>query len=70
VCCLTLFATIVYFTHHCPETQKTTLDWVSVASVCLLVFSVNIGVQPMANLMMSELFPAEVRAVCKVSLTI
>ena len=48
------------------EEHALIFDWSSVVFGCILVFCVNLGVQPMANLMTSELFPAEVRALCKV----
>jgi hypothetical protein len=70
VCGLVLFATTLLLTQHYSdwglEGLKTIIDWSSVVFACVLVFSVNLGVQPMANLMTSELFPAEVRAPCKV----
>ena len=68
---LGLFATSLLFARHLHhwhlEDYKAVLDWASVLFAGILVFSVNLGVQPMANLMTSELFPAEVRAVCKVT---
>ena len=68
---LCLFATSLLFARHLHhwhlEHYKPVLDWASVLFAAVLVFSVNLGVQPMANLITSELFPAEVRAVCKVT---
>ena len=59
-----LFAT--HLEHWHMEAHAVIIDWSSVVFGCILVFCVNLGVQPMANLMTSELFPAEVRALCKV----
>ena len=67
---LSLFATILYFSDHLImwdlEHAEDILNWSSVVSACLLVFSASLGVQPMPLLMSSELFPADVRAICKV----
>ena len=43
------------------------LTWLSLVFACCLVFSVNLGVQPMPLLMSSELYPPDIRAACKVS---
>ena len=59
-----LFAT--HWEHWHLEAHAVIFEWSSVVFGCILVFCVNLGVQPMANLMTSELFPAEVRALCKV----
>ena len=68
---LAAFGTTLLFATHLEhwhiEEQAVIIDWSSVVFGCILVFCVNLGVQPMANLMTSELFPAEVRAFCKVS---
>ena len=61
-----LFAT--HLEHWHMEDQASIVDWSSVVIGCVLVFFVNLGVQPMANLMTSELFPPEVRALCKVGI--
>ena len=70
VCSLAVFGTTLLFATHLEhwhlEEQAVIIDWSSVVFGCILVFFVNLGVQPMANLMTSELFPAEVRALCKV----
>ena len=67
---LLLFATILFISDHLNswhiENNEDLLNWLTVMSACFLVFSVNLGVQPMPLLMSSELFPAEVRAFCKV----
>ena len=72
VCSLAVFGTTLLFATHLEhwhlEEQAVIIDWSSVVFGCILVFFVNLGVQPMANLMTSELFPAEVRALCKVGL--
>ena len=70
VCSLAVFGTTLLFATHLEhwhlEEHAVIVDWSSVVFGCILVFAVNLGVQPMANLMTSELFPAEVRALCKV----
>ena len=70
VCSLAAFGTTLLFATHLEhwhmEAHAVMIDWSSVVFGCILVFVVNLGVQPMANLMTSELFPAEVRALCKV----
>ena len=67
---LAMFATILFISDHLNswhlESSEDLLNWSSVVSACVLVFSSNLGVQPMHLLMSSELFPAEVRALCKV----
>ena len=70
ICSLAVFATTLFFATHLEhwhlEAHAVIFDWSSVVFGYILVFCVNLGVQPMANLMTSELFPAEVRALCKV----
>ena len=70
---LALFATTLLISDHAVpwklENAEDLLNWSSVVSACVLVFSVNLGVQQMPLLMSSELFPAEVRALCKVKLS-
>ena len=69
-CTLAVFGTTLLLATHLEhwhlEEHTVIIDWSSVVYGCILVFVVNLGVQPMANLMTSELFPAEVRALCKV----
>ena len=68
---LSVFATILFVSDHISswhiDNSEDLLNWLGVISACLLVFSVNLGVQPMPLLMSSELYPAELRAFCKVS---
>ena len=70
ICSLAVFGTTLLFATHWEhwhlEAHAVIFEWSSVVFGCILVFCVNLGVQPMANLMTSELFPAEVRALCKV----
>ena len=67
---LILFATTLYISDHVHlwhrEHEEDILNWLSVVAACLIVFSSNLGIQPMPMLMSSELFPSEVRALCKV----
>jgi hypothetical protein len=68
------FATSLLLGHHIGhwnlQNLQEVINWSSVISACILVFSVNLGVQPMPLLMSSELFPADVRAICKVNFLI
>ena len=54
-----------------PESLSSTslslFRWASLATACLLVFSVQLGFQTLPFLLSGELFPADVRALCKVS---
>ena len=67
---LAVFATILLLGDHLAAwhtgLSQATLSWLSLAAACSLVFSVNLGVQPMPLLMSSELYPADIRAFCKV----
>ena len=45
--------------------SQTMLSWSSLVSASCIVFSANLGVQPMPLLMSSELYPSDVRALCK-----
>ena len=71
---LSVFATILFVSDHISswhiEGHEDLLNWLSVISACLLVFCVNLGVQPMPLLMSSELYPSELRAFCKVRLNL
>ena len=68
---LGLFSTILLLSDHLVDwdtgISQTVLTWLSLVAACCLVFSVNLGVQPMPLLMSSELYPSDVRAFCKVS---
>ena len=67
---LSFFATILLLSDHVDswriDGSEDLLNWMSVVSACVLVFCVNLGVQPMPLLMSSELYPSESRAFCKV----
>ena len=68
--CLSVFATFLLLSDHLLQwgmaDHENLINWLSVISACMLVFSVNWGVQPMPLLMSSELYPSELRAFCKV----
>ena len=70
VLALCSFATSLLLGHHIVhwslENFQEVINWSSVICACILVFSVNLSVQPMPLLMSSELFPADIRAICKV----
>ena len=68
---LAMFATILLLSDHLADWQvpipQTTLTYLSLVSACTLVFSVNLGVQPMPLLISSELYPPDLRSFCKVN---
>jgi len=41
------------------------LKWASLVTACLLVFSVQLGIQTLPYLLSGELFPSDIRAFCK-----
>ena len=49
-----------YFTNEVVD-----LKWASLVTACLLVFSVQLGIQTLPYLLSGELFPSDVRAFCK-----
>ena len=67
---LVLFATTLLFSDGIYSVQVEIpiryLHWLSVVSTCFIVFFSNLGIQPMPLLMSSELFPSDIRALCKV----
>ena len=67
---LAVFSTILLLSDHLADwhtgISQTVLTWSSLVAACCLVFSVNLGVQPMPLLMSSELYPSDVRAFFKV----
>ena len=67
---LAIFSTILLLSDHLRDWKigipQTLLSWLSLASACCIVFSVNLGIQPMPLLMSSELYPSNIRAFCKV----
>lgn len=72
LCVLSLvgFATCNYLIIHKLELNLTdnllvSLKWASLVTACLLVFAVQLGVQTLPLLLSGELFPSDVRALCK-----
>jgi len=67
--CLTTFATFSHLVHSLPKEGSSRLEsvfqWGSLVAVCLLVFSVQLGVQTLPLILSGELFPSDVRATCK-----
>ena len=69
IICLIAFSSFSYLISHSDSLSSSNLwivRWASLASACLLVFSVQLGVQTLPLLLSGELFPADVRASCKV----
>ena len=66
---LNLFSTFSYLISTSSQVVEDvfTLQVASLLSSCLLVISVQLGVQTLPLLLSGELFPADVRATCKVS---
>jgi SP family facilitated glucose transporter-like MFS transporter 8 len=68
ILCLITFSSFSYLISS-PESLSienvSVLKWASLVSACLLVFSVQLGVQTLPLLLSGELFPADVRASCK-----
>ena len=62
---LALFSTTLLLEDKLTESHSV-LTWLSLASASCLVFSVNLGLQPMPILMSLELYPSDIRAACKV----
>ena len=48
------------------RSSQSLLTWLALVSASCLVFSVNLGLQPMPLLLSSELYPPDLRAACKV----
>ena len=73
IVCLLLFSTFSYLisSHMLQgpilEGGIFSLQVASLLSSCLLVISVQLGVQTLPLLLSGELFPADVRATCKVN---
>jgi len=68
--CLTSFATFSHLVHNLPQQSNSSrvesvFQWGSLVAVCLLVFSVQLGVQTLPLILSGELFPSDVRATCK-----
>ena len=66
ISCLFAFSLFSYLIDSSSTSNETVLKWASLISICLLVFSVQLGVQTLPLLLSGELFPADVRASCKV----
>ena len=71
IICLLLFSTFSYLisSHMLQDMVEGGIFSLQVASLlssCLLVISVQLGVQTLPLLLSGELFPADVRATCKV----
>ena len=71
IICLLLFSTFSYLisSHMLQDMVEGgvfSLQVASLLSSCLLVISVQLGVQTLPLLLSGELFPADVRATCKV----
>merc|ERR1719219_1005283 len=54
---LASFATCITFIHSSSISR-----WAAVVTACLLVFSVQLGIQTLPSLLSGELFPSDVRA--------
>ena len=69
---LATFSTVLLLSDHLKDwhigINQSVLSWLSLVSACCIVFTVNLGVQPMPLLMSSELFPSDLRAFCKVNI--
>lgn len=52
----------IVFRNDLGELSKTISYWITLASTCLLAFSVQIGVQSMPHLLSGELYPGDLRA--------
>ena len=68
IICLNLFSTFSYLISTSSDLVENvfSLQVASLLSSCLLVISVQLGVQTLPLLLSGELFPADVRATCKV----
>jgi len=67
IICLNLFSTFSYLISTSSDLVENvfSLQVASLLSSCLLVISVQLGVQTLPLLLSGELFPADVRATCK-----
>ena len=67
IICLLLFSTFSYLISTSGRQERvSSLQLGSLLSSCLLVISVQLGVQTLPLLLSGEIFPADVRATCKV----
>jgi len=62
IICLSTFSVFSYLGQ---TSDSPVYRWGSLVAVCLLVFSVQLGVQTLPFLLSGELFPTDVRATCK-----
>jgi len=67
--CLLSFSVFSYLIQYQPAVRGNSLEsvfqWCSLVAVCLLVISVQLGVQTLPSILSGELFPSDVRATCK-----
>ena len=74
VASLAVFASILLVSDNLDtwglNISPSSLPWLSLTSACGLVFTANLGVQPLPLLLSSELYPPDIRAFCKVTRTI
>merc|ERR1719245_815528 len=59
---LVSFAIFSYLSH---QYNDSVYKWASLGSTCFIVFSVQLGVQTLPFLLSGELFPTDIRAICK-----
>lgn len=59
---LTFFAIFTYLSEH---SQQSAYKWLSLTTTCFIVFSVQLGVQTIPFMLSGELFPTDIRAMCK-----
>ena len=71
VASLAVFASILLVSDNLDtwglNISPSSLPWLSLTSACGLVFTANLGVQPLPLLLSSELYPPDIRAFCKVT---
>merc|ERR1712200_92486 len=62
---ITCLSTFSIFSLLGKDSDSQIYKWSSLVAACLLVFSVQLGVQTLPLLLSGELFPTDVRATCK-----
>ena len=67
ILCLVVFASLSWALTAPLQSQRSTLQWAALLAACLLVLSVQLGVQTLPLILSGEIFPADVRATCKVA---
>jgi len=65
ILCLVVFASLSWALTAPLQSQRSTLQWAALLAACLLVLSVQLGVQTLPLILSGEIFPADVRATCK-----